>query len=489
MKRSLTAILILVTALVNPALFSQPAYQTTTPMTFPRQMYGSVVLGNYLYLIGGNEPGKGYINSVQMARITDTGALGSWQNTSPLPRSLSYIENSTLALNDMLYIVAGLDGVSNTCMNAIQWARPKADGHLEGWRESPSYPGAGVHCTAAVATPGYIHLIAGLKSDNTPEKAVWTARVAANGSILGWEPGPTFPITLFYHNAGVAGGHVWVWGGLKVKDNMSVNTSIYCAPILSSGKLGPWAVSPATLPTGFYAAAGTVSGSYLFSFCPRYSGGGVNASSDIWYAEVTQSGISPWIRETTDLKGKLYLGLATDYRRSIVYIPGGRVSFADKTAVDTSVRFFQLNRQATADARTDAAQTLDRNYSASGDTHLSFSAANNQPSVFPGFVSLNQALEQQAVARRPMVIYFHQERALLCQQQGEILKHADLSRYVGRVIFAEVNMLQYPQTGQQYGVFRVPTWLFYDAAGNRNLLEDGVITPDRLTSNLAALAP
>ena len=78
---------------------------------------------------------------------------------------------------------------------------------------------------------------------------------------------------------------------------------------------------------------------------------------------------------------------------------------------------------------------------------------------------------------------------MLCQQQGEILKHADLSHYVGRVIFAEVNMLQYPQMGQQYGVFRVPAWLFYDAAGNRKLLEDGVITPDRLTSTLAELAP
>ena len=489
MKRSFLFVLIFSLSLLTPVVFSQTAYQTTTPMTFPRQMYGSVVLGNYLYLLGGNEPGKGYINSVQMANITDTGALGVWQNTSSLPKTLCYIENSTLALNDVLYIVSGLDGARDACCNTIHWTRPQNDGQLEKWRESPPFPGAGVHCSAAVATPGYIHLIAGLKFDNLPVNAVWTARVAADGSVTGWEPGPPPPTNLWYHNAAVAGGFVWVWGGLKTRDNTSVNTTIYRAPILSSGKLGPWTVETTSLPTGFYAAAGTVSGSYLFSFCPRYAGGGPTASNDIWYSEVTPFGMSPWVKEKTNLKGKLYLGLATDYRRGIVYIPGGRITYEDKATLDTSIRFFKLNRQVAADARTDLAQTIDRDYVAGGGTHLSFSSGTSLQSAFPGFVALNSALEQQAIARRPMVIYFHQERARLCMQQAEILKQADLSPLAGQVIFAEVNTLQYPQTCQQYGVFRVPSWFFYDTAGNRMMQEDGVITADRLAANLAGLAP
>ncbi|HPB30899.1 MAG TPA: hypothetical protein PLB62_05550 [Candidatus Sumerlaeota bacterium] len=137
MKRLFLITFLFLLSLLTPVVFSQTAYQTTTPMTFPRQMYGSVVLGNYLYLLGGNEPGKGYINSVQMANITDTGALGVWQNTSSLPKTLCYIENSTLALNDVLYIVSGMDGARDVCCNTIHWTRPKNDGHLEKWRESP----------------------------------------------------------------------------------------------------------------------------------------------------------------------------------------------------------------------------------------------------------------------------------------------------------------------------------------------------------------
>jgi len=470
-------------------LFSQTIYRTTTPMPMPRQMYGSAVLGNYLYLLGGNEPDKDYLKSVQMAHITETGALENWQDTTPLPVSLSYIENTTLALNDVLYVVGGWDGITEKCMNVIHWTRPKADGHLEGWRTSPPYPGMGIQCSTAIATPGYIHLIGGLREDDTVEKAVWTARVAPDGSIVGWEPGPDLPTTLWYHCAGVAGGYAWVWGGLTLKGNKSVNATIYGAPILSSGKLGAWGISPTSLPRGFFSASCTVSGSFLFSFCPRYAGGGATATGDIWYTEVTPTRLAPWTREATDLKGKLYLGLATDYRRGIIYIPGGRVSFADKTTIDRSVRYFKLSGQAIPETAADTVQTVDRSQVAAGDVNLSFSAVSDPSAVLPGFQSLVRALEQQAIARRPMVIYFHQDRARLCQKQSEILKLADLTKSAGKIVLVEVNAIQYPQTSQQFGVFRVPTWFFYNEAGKLMKRENGVIAADRLSEILASLAP
>ena len=105
-------------------------YKTTTPLSVPRQMYGSVVLGNYLYVIGGNIQGKGddpegYVKTVEMAYIYPNGTLGNWIQTTPLPQNRCYIHNCTLALNDIVYVVMGTEGKKQTVTNTIYWTRPQ----------------------------------------------------------------------------------------------------------------------------------------------------------------------------------------------------------------------------------------------------------------------------------------------------------------------------------------------------------------------------
>lgn len=61
-----------------------PFYYQTTPIPDPRQMYGTAVLGDYLYVIGGNNK-NGYLNTVLKASIMPDGTLGKWTFTTPLP--------------------------------------------------------------------------------------------------------------------------------------------------------------------------------------------------------------------------------------------------------------------------------------------------------------------------------------------------------------------------------------------------------------------
>lgn len=464
----------------------QKVYFPTTPMPSARQMYGAVVLGDYLYLIGGNTEKEGYVLSVQKAPIKADGQLGVWEPTTSLPQGRTYIENSTLALNDIVYVVAGYDGRKDTASNTILWTRPKADGHLEPWRESSAYPGGGIHCAPAAATPGYIHLIGGALLPLNPSPLVWSARIGPDGSVLGWEKGPDLPYPLWYHSAAVAGGRVWVWGGLQKADRNSVSGAMLAAPVLSSGKLGPWQAYPQPLPMPFYSASSTISGSFLLSFCPRYAG--AQPSNDIWYAYVHPQGLSAWSKVSTDIPSKLYIGLATDYRRGNIYIPGGRLDPKDRR-MDNNVYVVRLQTQPAAEVQGDTTQAADLSSAGGSTDRLSYIQQTlRSNSVFPAFLSFEQAQRQYAQGKTPLIAYLHSQKAQRCQQQAEQLQKFNAAAHAGKIIFTEVDTSAFPQIAQQTGVFRVPTWLFYDAHGIERLRKTGVLSAEELDTLSRQLA-
>lgn len=487
MRKTILGMLLGFGAVVGSVSAQQKVYFPTTPMPTARQMYGAVVLGDYLYLIGGNTDEEGFLVSVQKSLIKSDGHLGAWEATTPLPRGRAYIENCTMALNDIVYVVAGYEGTVENATNTIFWTRPKTDGHFEPWRESAAYPGEGIYCSAAVATSGYIHLIAGVMKPLNPSALVWSAQVGADGGILGWEPGPELPFPLWYHSAGVAGGRVWVWGGLKDKSPKSASNTVLCAPILSSGKLGPWMVYPQPLPMPLYSASSTVSGSYLLSFCPRYAGAQV--SNDIWYAYIYPQGLSTWSRVPTDIPSKLYIGLATDYRRGNVYIPGGRLMPKERQMDNTVYVVRLMGQQAAAEPHEDTAQEAELSSVGHGADRLSYMQQTlRTDSAFSGFLSFEQAQRSYGQNKMPIIAYLHSEKAQRCQQQAEQLQKFNATAHAGKILFTEVNTAAFPQIAQQTGVFRVPTWLFYDARGVERLRKTGVLTTEELDTLSRQLA-
>ncbi|GAB4319712.1 MAG: hypothetical protein Kow0059_13840 [Candidatus Sumerlaeia bacterium] len=498
LPRRVVAAAALASALAVCLPAQQRWYSQTTPMTAGRQMYGAAVLGDFIYLIGGNNANEGYTLSVEMARISPSGQLGPWQQTTPLPQPRSYIANTTIALNDIVYVAAGYDGQALVNMNTILWSRPRSDGHLEPWRTSPPFPGEGLSCSVALATPGFIHILGGFTQSDEPTRQVWSARVAPDGQVLDWVPGPPLPVPLWFHCGGVAAGRVWLWGGLLTKDNTSVNTAVYTAPILSSGQLAPWQVATTSaLPQGFYSASSAVTGSYLLSFCPRYSGG--LESNDVWYALASPQGLSLWQKLSTDLPSKLYIAVANDYRRGFVYIPGGRISKTDHN-LDNHVYYFQLAgaRQAprppadTDEAVTVAsappAATATPGTAYAGTESLSYTQLSAAQGVHPGFMTYEQARQTAAVQRRPIILYFFNDKARRCQEQKAILQNFNTAAYAGRVIFAEVDTAKFPQITQQYGVFRIPHWIVFDAAGQTLLSRSGVLSAQDLHTQALRVA-
>jgi hypothetical protein len=474
--------------------WAQSLYKETTPLPEIRQMHGAAVLGDYLYVFGGNKNPEGYTQSVNKAPINPDGSLGEWSDTTPLPSRRSYIPNSTLALNDIVYIVGGLDGATEKKFNTAIWSRPMADGNLEPWQESPPFGPHGLSNLTVVSTQGFLHVLGGFTEAQIATATVFSGVVSPSGGIVTWEAGPAMPAPLWFHNAAALGGRVWVWGGLYSDDRSSASSQVYSSPILSSGRIGPWRQEPVALPVPFYSAASATAGSYIISFCPRRLPN--EPTDELWFTTVSPEGLNPWQCFSSRLPVRLYIAAAPDYRRGNVYVTAGRTSSLRAEDVEKRVFYFQLAPHArmadtagapaqgptpapgtapgsaataTAQAALPTPETppWGSGVAQPGVAKFTYMSQSSLPQgAVKGFLSYEDARKLATSApTRPLVLYFHLQTSRPCIQQLEQLNDPQFAALTEQAAFAWIDIREWPQMAQQLGVFRAPTWIFYDIRG------------------------
>jgi len=476
----------------------------STPLPQPRAFHGTAVMGDYLYVLGGStlsksKEGKTVQNvdsSVHSAKISAGSSIGEWtlenwsQNT-PLPAPLHYIGNSTLVLNDVVYVIGGgLDPLSRTVSNVAYWSKPLNDGRLTPWQKSRPF-GEGLSTVTAVSTPGHIYIIGGYAktddSENVSNK-VYYNQIFTDGTMGNWAEGNPIPYPLWYHCAGVAANRAYVWGGLvdSAPDMDKVSVLSFSAPVLGNGRLGNWRREPQMLSRGIYSAEASVAGPYLLGFSPRY--GRANSdelaptSGDVWWTYITPSGMYDWIREPTPITNRVYHSVATDYRRGTIWITGGKASRSEQ--MHGNVAYFTLSPEARqlaenqwsnalqAHASTVATfQTLSTKQSSGdqGADKLSFLADRRLTAdAVEGFMTIDNARRNsnRPGNEKPMVMYYNIESAEPCKQQKVILESPEFAGLTQKASFAWINTREYPQLAQQTGVYRIPTWVFFDKEGN-----------------------
>lgn len=528
LQRSLLA-LSLSTALLLPSGLSAQASRfiyETRDLPKGRGFHGSAVMGDYLYVFGGSSTtiptgadgtdGKEEVDlSVIKSQILPGGQLGEWTSTTPLPRAEHYIGASTIALNDVVYIVGGSSLPANgEYYNTAIWSKPLPDGTLMPWRESRPF-GEKLAIMTVVTTPGHIHIIGGLAdtSGTDAESRLPTARVYSNnifsdGTMGEWFDGPSLPVGLWFHSAGVVAGRVYVWGGLGGTSPTIENTSsnVFSAPILGTGRLGPWRSETTYLTYGMFSASSAVAGPYTISFSPRYPtppGTPTASSSDVWWSYVTPNGMIPWTREETNIPNRLYHSITPDYRRGTIYLIGGRPQRAEDFT--PKVWYFTLSPAARALAENQWAASQ-RNHSATVSTFdtLATSSANGQQGAdqlsyladkrlssgaAPGFMTITDARRaaNDGANKRPLIMYFNADTAQPCVDQRAILSAPEFAPLADKAAFAWINTREYPQLAQQLGVYRVPTWVFFDRQGNELKRVSDVIPMAELTSTVNAI--
>lgn len=452
-------------------------------MPVGRSKHGAAVLGNFLYVFGGHidatvpKPLRNegdYTTSVMRAPILTNGTLGVWANDRLLPQTRAYIGNSTVALNDMVYIVGGTDGLEDLGKKGTKYktaliGKPGADGVLQPWVESTPFPGPGLSCFTVCATPGFIHIIGGNTDSLEPTNNVITGVLAADGTIGSWEPGPPLPAPLWFHHSTVASGRVWTWGGLKGTKNTTASTSVYSSVISGTGRLSPWKEESVPLPAAIYRGANAVAGPFLMTFCVSYGGG--KLSSDVMFSYLSPSGLSPFTKIPTGLKVQLYTACAPDFRRGMIYLPGGQRDFSSAGSFAKDVIYFRLTRQAR-----DTIQTLNTRDEIAQSSEITAptpaapagaGAAVPTSGPLPGFLPYDEArrlLDNRS--GKPLITYFHMEGSGPSEAQRQrLVQDAGMQALSQKAIFAWVDVRQSPQLAQQFGIFRAPTWILYDPNG------------------------
>lgn len=448
-----------------------------------RAFHGLAVLRGYVYALGGSvEAAKGEqvpATVTHVAKVLPDGTLTGWIPTTPLREARHYINNSTVVMNDVVYVLGGATlPLNGKLIDTVAWTRPMPDGHLEPWRYSEPFAPTGLSCSAAFATPGYLHITGGLLDEDQVSRDVWSVPINRDGSLGKWEKSPPMPEPLWFHSAGVVGSRVYVWGGLKVPGSKKIEPtkSIVSAPILASGRLGEWRVESIELPVGMYSASPAVAGPYLFAVCPRMAGG--RRTTDVWWTYVRPDGMVEWTKRETPLVNSVYHATATDYRLGHIYVSGGKSGPGVMPAPHTN--YLKLGERArimaeeawlklqggTAQQVADASDSVAAANVAS--TPAAASAANTTTggSIVPNwFVGWDEGQSANLRQRKPLVVYYYNEVARGCREQAAALADTTLQSTSSRVVFAAINTRDTPQVAQQNAVFRVPTWIFYDGTG------------------------
>jgi len=485
----LGAIALLLLAL-GAASHAQPASDTVshielTPMPFARRVHGSAVLNDWLYVFGGRlhpteatdvpRNAANTTTNVQRARIGADNTLGPWEDDRPLPSPRSFIGNSTISFDLNVFIVGGTDGLEDVQQVGIKHktvlcSRLGADDRLAPWVESAPFPGPGLSCFAATSVSGFLYIVGGNTEQLAPTGNVIVGRLDSEGHIADWEQGEPLPTPLWFHSATVAAGRLWVWGGLTGPTSKSASDKVYSARILASGRLASWQRETPDLPIGLYRGAKTNAGPYLLCFSPSYPGG--KLSNDVVFAATDADGHMVWAGQRTAISSMNFLAAATDYRRDSIYVSGGsRSSGINAETGVSSVSLFRLSP---------AAEEEQQQPPQAPSTSIT-----DVPRPFTAYEQLRASMTN--AFPRPVVLYFSAANSKRSASQWDALNRGEaLLPLTGLAQFAWVDVEDSPQTGQQFGVSRVPTWIVYDLKGTEVQRFVRPVTPEDLREALVA---
>lgn len=221
-------------------------WSPTTPLPQPRSLPGEALLGNRVYVIGGND-GFFQTSDVWYATINGNGTLTSWTTVASLPHNLQ--GHQVVVVGNRIYVMGGYDGFSK--QDAVYYTTINSNGSLSGWTTTTPLPEARTQ-GAAVAFGSRIYYIGGQGQGPSapPSSTVFSALVNPDGTTGSWSTATALPQARWTHRAALVGDTIYVIGGctdLFGCPLTSATSSIVKARILSDGLLTNW-VSDTDIP-------------------------------------------------------------------------------------------------------------------------------------------------------------------------------------------------------------------------------------------------
>lgn len=252
---------------------------------------------------------------------TDAPSPGArWVAGPDLPegRSLS----CAVALDGYVFSIAG--GASSVHQGTVY--RSAIDGQdLEPWVEVAPLPlPTRWHGCAVHAASHSIFVVGGSTPQDEVTRDVVRGVVASTGAVT-WTPQPDLPAPRRGASVAVVGDTLFVLGGEEA-DGFLLRRTVYAAPVVGSGNLGPFTTAT-PLPSEDYMMGAAVSGSRI------YLTGGFNGATAVRSALANGVGVSSFTNTSVlpERRERHAAGVLAGW----LYVTGGEPSFGGQNLVTT----------------------------------------------------------------------------------------------------------------------------------------------------------
>lgn len=228
------------------------AWATDAPLPISISSEQVVVTKNYVYLLGGYSD-TAYVSTVYRAPINTDGTIGTWVIDTYLPDVLGL--SQAIVTKNRVYLLGG--NTISGYVSTVYTAPINTDGTLGTWTITNSLPAA-ISASSVAITNNRIYLIGGW--NGTPLNTVYTATINSDGYIGPWVTATPLPTALGYTSTFVSGGKIYVIGGYN---GTTTSSTVYTADIAADGTISSWVVST-SLSTGFSHSSLIVTNSKVF---------------------------------------------------------------------------------------------------------------------------------------------------------------------------------------------------------------------------------
>lgn len=309
---------------------------------------GMTAYDGYMYLVGGG-PGGGsgtYYNTVYYAAINADGTLGSWISTSTLPDSVGM--QAAVAYNGYIYSIGGASatGGTNHFVNAVYYAKVKADGSLGSWMTTASFSGPR-YGQASYTYNGYMYLAGGYNHNDAQY-----AQINANGTLAPWTTTASLSSSAGErYVTGIAyNGYLYAMGGRNESTGLTSNVVQYA-------KIDPPGIastSTTTTAMGSTIDAAVNCASFMANGYLYCAGGwqGSDYTTQVRYAKINADGtIGTWNTTSalqTPMTGGSGVGAAGyAVSNNRIYLIGGATTVSGVTTNVSSIQYASINTDGT----------------------------------------------------------------------------------------------------------------------------------------------
>ena len=295
---------------------------TSTTLGTARASFGTLLVGNRLYVVGGNSGGlDSDLPTVEYASVDTSGAIstfsalpatGAGAYVLPAPR-MGY---SAVTLGSYVYLIGGYE--TNVVATVLR-ATMQADGTLSSFVQMPTTGANAVVLTSprqdmAVASTGnWLYVIGGDTGGTDPLKTVERAAINSDGTISSFSlvSGVNLVNQRRSHTAAVVGGLLYAIGGQMGGSNAyTVLNSLESASINSDGSIGTFA-NAGTMTTARVNHRTVVLGNYLYAI------GGTGTNGSVERAPISGNSLGAFVAlPTSGVNGvtqsspRVYCGIA-----------------------------------------------------------------------------------------------------------------------------------------------------------------------------------